>query len=189
MLSSLNACSLFSGLLILNSHSLHLSVSICLFLKKKKKISYFFYIQTVLLPGSAPSPQSHSFLSLSHCQSFIALTAHLSFISIPVFFALVTGADYVGLSSFGPHAVCGQGQLQPSHSEHGQSRAREPLMWSAKWGDRARGKSTVWCHKNDSICHWCEKCVLCLSLLLLFLLQCHPYFSKILVGSIIQQTR
>lgn len=36
------------------------------------------------------------------------------------------------LSSLVPCAVCGQGQLWSSHSEHGQSQARETLMWGAE---------------------------------------------------------
>lgn len=101
-----------------------LSVSMCLFKnvfcrKINAPLSHFF-------PPLNLSP--HELVSFS-------VLLWLFFISVPVFFALVTGADYVGLSCFGPHAVCGQGQLWPSHSEHGQSRAREPLMWERQAGE------------------------------------------------------
>lgn len=103
----------FSGLFILNSHSLHLSVSVCL-----SPFICYFSVETVFLRGSAPSSQPHSFLSLRRSVLFL-LCLHLTAHRVAVFFSLVTGADYVGLSSFGPHTVCGQGQLRPSLSEQG----------------------------------------------------------------------
>lgn len=63
-LLSFNAYSLFPGLFIINSHSLHLSASIWLFLY------LLFSAKTVFLPKSAAAPRPHSFL---HClQLFIS---------------------------------------------------------------------------------------------------------------------
>lgn len=101
-----------------------LSLYPCAFLK-------MYSVERLTLPWATSSPLN---LSPHELVSFSVLL-WLFFISVPVFFALVTGADYVGLSCFGPHAVCGQGQLWPSHSEHGQSRAREPLMWERQAGE------------------------------------------------------
>lgn len=95
----------------------------------------------------------------------IQSTVRLSFISVAVFFsffffALVTGTDYVGLSSFLPLT------LSVAKVNYGLPfQSREPLMWSARQGDQVGRKSTVCCLQNDSICHRCES-VRCVRILL-----------------------
>lgn len=166
-LLSFNAYSLFPGLFILNSHSLHLSASIWLFF-----LSVIF-CRNCLPPWICLFPST---TLLSPMYAFYCCNCSSVLYFSPCVFALVTRADYVGLSSFGPHAVCGQGQLWPSHSEHGQSQAREPLMWLGRQRDRAGGKSNIWCLRNDSICHWCE--IVCCVFFSLFFNVTHIFFLK-----------
>lgn len=170
-LLSFNAYSLVPGLFILNSHSLHLSASIYFFFVFFVLLSFIF-CRNRLPPWICPCPSTTLLSTLS---AFCCCDCSSVLYFCPCVFALVTRADYVGLNSFGPHAVCGQGQLWPPHSEHGQSQGREPLMWLGRQGDRAGGKSSIWFLKNDLICHWCER-VLCL---LPPVLQCHPYISNL----------
>lgn len=114
-LSALLCCKAYS-LFLFQKLPLSSSVSIHL------PLLCYFSVETVFLPRPAPSPKTHYFLS--PCQFLPYFAAPSSdCLSLLYFcrrlFALVTGDDYVGLSSFGPHAVCGQGQLWPSLSEQG----------------------------------------------------------------------
>lgn len=85
----------------------------------------YFSVENVFLflnSQDLPLPLNHTPFSLL-AKLFIFAVPSLDCSSLLYFghrlCALVTRADYVGLSSFGPYSVCGQGQLWPFLSEQG----------------------------------------------------------------------
>ena len=97
----------FSELSIVNSHSLHLSVSFWLF-SLLFNLSFCNFLDRLHSSQDLPLLPDHTPYCLSLIQSLCLFSLHLhltlllSFISVAVFFALVTGGDYVGLSGFCP---------------------------------------------------------------------------------------
>lgn len=179
---SLLSCLLIPILLFFRAFhfKLPLSPSACIHLPLFFIFSFillYFSEETVFLWGSAPSPQPPSSFSQSlrlfRC-AFARLFISPLFLS-PSFLLWWRGLIMWGWAVFAPHAVCGQGQLWPSLSEQGATdveRQAERLsgkkinrLVPQKWFDLP----LVW------------KCAQCPNLTLLFLLQCHPYFYKILV--------
>ena len=165
---------------IVNSHSLHLSVSFWLFSLLLNLSVCNFLGRHCCIPLRICPLSSITLLSVSlfHSISLPFFAAPSPDSSSPLYFCrcLFCFGDWGWLCGaerfFAPHTVCGQGQLWPFLSVQGATDLQ-------RQAGRSRGKKI----KRLVPQKWFDlplvrKCVPRLNLALLFLSQCHPYLNK-----------